>query len=291
MSETQEQLGRKLQTAEELLSIVRVMKAYAASAVGPYMKAVASLEGYAETIEGGLSLCLRRSPRLAEPGARRGPSSTALIAFGSDQGLVGTFNEQLARFLERHLAERANGVRLWVVGERLQAQLRERMARPMTGRSVPESVAGITPLITDLISELEQQGGPPFGSLLIAHHQPVSSMRYEPRVQQLVPFDPAWLEGLKKRPWPTREVPEVPFGARRTFWALVREYLFISLFRACAESLASENVSRLAAMTHAEQNVRDQLGMLRSAFNQQRQQAISDELFDIIAGVEALMKR
>ena len=41
---------------------------------------------------------------------------------------------------------------------------------------------------------------------------------------------------------------------RSSFWfmpsllALIREYLFVSLFRACAESLASENASRLAAM-------------------------------------------
>ena len=36
--------------------------------------------------------------------------------------------------------------------------------------------------------------------------------------------------------------------------ALIREYLFITLFRACAESLASENASRLAAMERADRN-------------------------------------
>jgi F-type H+-transporting ATPase subunit gamma len=35
----------------------------------------------------------------------------------------------------------------------------------------------------------------------------------------------------------------------------VREYLFISLYKACAESLSSENGSRLVAMQSAQKNI------------------------------------
>jgi F0F1-type ATP synthase gamma subunit len=51
-------------------------------------------------------------------------------------------------------------------------------------------------------------------------------------------------------------------GNRRDLRVLVREYLFISLFRACAESLASENASRLAAMERADKNINDLLEQL-----------------------------
>ena len=44
-------------------------------------------------------------------------------------------------------------------------------------------------------------------------------------------------------------------GGTATLRALIREYLFVSLFRACAESLASENASRLAAMQRADKNI------------------------------------
>ena len=50
-------------------------------------------------------------------------------------------------------------------------------------------------------------------------------------------------------------LPEVMGGGTATLRALIREYLFISLFRACAESLASENASRLAAMERADKNI------------------------------------
>ena len=47
--------------------------------------------------------------------------------------------------------------------------------------------------------------------------------------------------------------------------------LFVSLFRACAESLASENASRLAAMERADRNIDELLGNLNSKFHRLRQ--------------------
>jgi F-type H+-transporting ATPase subunit gamma len=74
----------------------------------------------------------------------------------------------------------------------------------------------------------------------------------------------------------------------RTIRALVREYLFVSLFKACAESLASENASRLAAMQRAEKNIGERLQDLTRTFNHVRQSAIDEELFDVVSGFEAL---
>jgi F-type H+-transporting ATPase subunit gamma len=70
--------------------------------------------------------------------------------------------------------------------------------------------------------------------------------------------------------------------------ALIREYLFVSLFRACAESLASENASRLAAMQRADKNIDELLEDLNRTFHRQRQNGIDEELFDVISGFEAL---
>ena len=73
-----------------------------------------------------------------------------------------------------------------------------------------------------------------------------------------------------------------------TLRSLIREYLFISLFRACAESLASENASRLAAMERADRNIKDLLEQLHGSFHRLRQGSIDEELFDVTAGYEAL---
>ena len=73
-----------------------------------------------------------------------------------------------------------------------------------------------------------------------------------------------------------------------TLRALIREYLFISLFGACAESLASENASRLAAMQRADKNIDELLETLHGTFHRLRQTNIDEELFDVISGFEAL---
>ncbi len=72
------------------------------------------------------------------------------------------------------------------------------------------------------------------------------------------------------------------------FSRLVRQYLFVWLFRACAESLAGENASRIAAMQAAERNIKDRLLALRSDYAMRRQTAITAELLDVVTGFEAL---
>ena len=72
------------------------------------------------------------------------------------------------------------------------------------------------------------------------------------------------------------------------FQALIREYLFVSLYRAFAESLASENASRLASMQVAERNIEDRLRALTAESRQLRQETITSELLDTIAAFEAL---
>jgi F-type H+-transporting ATPase subunit gamma len=104
----------------------------------------------------------------------------------------------------------------------------------------------------------------------------------------LLPLDAPWQKGLAKVPWPTKLLPEVMCRGDATLRALIREYLFISIFRACAESLASENASRLAAMERADKNIDDLLESLHTTFHRIRQAGIDEELFDVIAGFEAL---
>jgi F-type H+-transporting ATPase subunit gamma len=83
-------------------------------------------------------------------------------------------------------------------------------------------------------------------------------------------------------------LPEVIGCGTATLRALIREYLFVSIFRACAESLASENASRLAAMQRADKNIDELLEDLNRTFHRLRQSGIDEELFDVISGFESL---
>jgi F-type H+-transporting ATPase subunit gamma len=158
--------------------------------------------------------------------------------------------------------------------------------------TVPNSVKAITPLVGQIqIESAESLTNDEAECLYVFHNRPQpSASRYEPVLQRLLPLDEEWLESLVKLPWPTKVLPEVLGSHPKTLHSLIREYLFISLFRACAESLASENASRLAAMERADKNIDELLVDLHGNFNRLRQSGIDEELFDVIAGFEALTR-
>jgi F-type H+-transporting ATPase subunit gamma len=122
----------------------------------------------------------------------------------------------------------------------------------------------------------------------VFHNQPIGGKSYRPSRQRLLPFDDDWMWDIAQRKWPTKMIPQVMPVETETLPALLREYLFVSLFRACAESLASESASRLAAMQAAERKIGDLIEQLQLEFNQARQNSIDEELFDVITGYEAL---
>ena len=122
--------------------------------------------------------------------------------------------------------------------------------------TVPNSVKAITPLVGQILVESEtRHRQDEVTELHLFYNRPTSGAVYAPVCQRLLPLDEGWRRKLAELPWPTGTLPEVMGSGTATLRALVREYLFISLFRACAESLASENASRLAAMERADQNI------------------------------------
>jgi F-type H+-transporting ATPase subunit gamma len=291
MSETSENLRRKIDGAAELESVVRTMKALAAASISQYERAVHSLDDYYRTVELGLVACLHQAGAETHLGVETRANSGAIgaVVFGSDQGLVGQFNEVLADLVISTLSDMPGNKIMLAVGERIQGHLTD-AALPVTGNfTVPNSINAITSLVGRILIEIEaQRERGQVVQVYLFHNRPKSGAAYEPVMQRLLPLDAAWRRGLAELPWPTGNLPEVIDSGGPTLQALIREYLFISLFRACAESLASENASRLAAMQRAEKNIAELLEDLKQIFHRLRQTGIDEELFDVIAGFELL---
>ncbi len=292
MSDTTASLRRKIGSAGDLQSVVRSMKALAASSVGQYEQSVRALADYYRTVELGLSICFRKNAPAApmtEGTVRVGEGFVGAVVFGSDQGLVGQFNDVVTDFALQALAALPGKAQVWAVGERVHARLSDAGLAPLDVFAVPNSVKAITPLVGRILvaSETRHSLGA-VSELHLFYNRPSSGAVYAPVGQRLLPLDESWRRKLAELPWPTGNLPEVMGNGTATLRALIREYLFVSLFRACAESLASENASRLAAMQRAEKNIGDLLEDLNGAFHRLRQSGIDEELFDVVSGFEAL---
>lgn len=291
MSDSLASLRHKIDSAKELESVVRTMKAMAASSIGQYENAVHSLDDYYRTVQLGLAACFHGDKSLVVRPAMKQQKQTAIaaIVFGSDQGLVGQFNEIMVEYTVDTLEKLPGKKIVWAVGARIKSRLAETRLQPIADFTLPNSINAISSLVGEILIELEarrEQGL--IEEVYLFHNRHRSGSIYIPASQQLLPLDRTWLSALAKINWPTQNLPEVMNDKEQTLRALVREYLFVSLYRACAESLASENASRLVAMQRAEKNIDELQDNLKRNFHSLRQSSIDEELFDVISGFELL---
>lgn len=294
MTDSIASLRHKITSAQDLESVVRSMKTIASSSIGQYEKAVHSLDDYYQNVQLGLSACLSQNTQLEQPAvivnrSQKDAPAIGVIVFGSDQGLVGQFNEVMVEFVVDSLAKLSGNKMLWAVGERVESRLIETDLNTEASFELPHSINTITGLVGEILIELEAKRDQGLiDQVFLFHHKPEANSISRPVSQQLLPLDAAWQQELVAIDWPSNNLVEVMPDQDQTRRAFVREYLFVSLFRACAESLASENASRLAAMQRAEKNIDEIQENLNQTFHRLRQSDIDEELSDVLSGFNAL---
>lgn len=291
MRDTIEGVRRRIQSAEELQSVVKTMKALSAAEIWHYERAVEALDDYMHTIELGFRAILHEHAR--ELAIVRKPEQHRLgaIILGSDQGFVGRFNEHIVSFsldamsaIQPDPAER----RLIVMGRRARTRLEAVEQRITIHGDMPRSLDGVLPHVHRLTERLTYWYGEGIvDHIFLCYNRPLTAARYEPLCIELLPIDLSWLQRLQAEPWHSRSLPHFDVPWNELFREFLGEYFFVAVYRAFAASLAAEHASRLASMQSAEDNIEKRLEKLQQAYHRERQNAITEELGDIIAGAEA----
>lgn len=284
----------RIQSAESLHGVVRLMKAMAAMHIQRHEAAAAALADYLDVVGLGFqALFARDAERIAIADAAP-EAPAAVVVFGSDIGLVGQFNEVAAdRAADTvgRLAAHGRGVVVLTVGRRVAAALRNRPEVPVPAAvlAAPRSAGAMTDVVYDLLLEIEpRRERDEIGRIVLVFHEHQRGRTTHAITRQLFPMEVSWLAGHRRKGWPTRTRPMIPRPEGRLLATLVRDTFFAGLYHALAESLASESASRLAAMHSAEQNLETLIDRLHARFRESRQKAITAELLDIVAGYEVL---
>jgi len=69
---------------------------------------------------------------------------------------------------------------------------------------------------------------------------------------------------------------------------IIPRFTALQVYQAILESQASEHAARMVAMRNATDNAHELVGALQLAYNKVRQQAITNDILDIVGGAEAL---
>lgn len=286
-----ETLKQQIESTQDLRSVVKTMKTLAAASIRQYERAVESLANYNRAIEMGLQILLKEDSAL---NGWSGSSNQRLgaIVFGSDQGLCGQFNEQIAAYaIDRlnQLSISAADRSIVAMGSRIIPPLETAGLEIARSFSMPTTLAGITAMVQVLLPQIEAwRSQQQIERIFLFYQQPHSNTAHAPCTLNLLPIDRQWLENLRRQPLSSRTLPMFTMEWSQLFAELIRHYLFVSLYRAFAESLASENASRLISMQVAEQNIDERLEAYNAAFQQQRQSIITEEILEIVSGFEVL---
>lgn len=283
-------LSKRIHSTTKLQDIVKSMKTLAAVSIHQYERALESLDSFVKVIEQGLMVALRETS-LPLPSPEVAGAARLLVVFGSDQGLCGRFNEKLADCITSHLTKydlEPQLLKIVVVGARIGSRL-EAAGLPIAEQFwVPGSVNGISLNVRQILLTLEQwirRERIRHVEIFFNRYQRLTSA--QPTHEILLPMDKGHLQHLATARWQGPSLPYYRLRPEELFSGLIRQYLLVSLFRAQAESLASEQASRLHSLQSAEKKIRERVDELKGEFRVKRQATVTSELLDLVAGFKA----
>ncbi len=287
--ETPERLLQRLNSLEDMDNIVGTMKALSAASIHQYEQAVTSLADYWRTVELGLHIVMRDSDKQSvQPHPPNG--RLAAVVFGSDHGLCGRFNEEIAEYTLKHLETIPTSFKpkILCVGLRVADKLKREGQSVEAVLNLPGGANQIGITIQEVLVYIDRwREDSGLEHLYLFHNRPSSRASYHPTRFHLLPLHLAHFHKYEGLAWPGPSLPTFTMNRDALLPTLLDQYFFISFFRACAESQSAEHGSRLAAMQAAEKNLDEHMEDLTGQYRRARQDAITTELLDIISGFEA----
>ena len=294
--ETLESLSASLKTAEGIRSIVRTMKSLSAASIHQYESAAQAIAKYSDTVDQGLQVVLQERLGQGPDGHiwQRGTGASgrrAVIVIGSDRGLCGRFNDKIAAFASKNLLQTEDTAHgrplLCVLGIRALARLSTEGHEADDTIALPGSAGGLSQVAQQVITYIERihrtEG---VTQVQLAHNSRRAGVGTNPVARVILPVPPDYLTALAQKPWPSRRLPMFRMEGTALLEWLLRENIYVAVYRALAESLASEHASRLASMQNAEHNINERQEELQASFRRKRQESITGELLDLIVGFE-----
>ncbi|MFI5297663.1 MAG: F0F1 ATP synthase subunit gamma [Polyangiales bacterium] len=275
----------RIKNLTELADVVGAMRSLAAVRVQQARETLPAIRKYTQVIEGALARAFALSSRIDAP-PQRVPSgrNAAAIAFTSEHGFVGAFNEHILDRAAALLA--APGDCLLIVGSR-GAELAHARKLNMAWTIPMSTHGGDVPQVTRRIAKeiYRRAGQSELRRVTLVYSKTASGAASEIVVSTLLPFDPAPYLNAKA------DVGSPPLTTLRPkvlIDRLVDELVYAELTRAAMESLASANGARLATMESAHSSIEKKLDDLSRDERRQRQNEITTELLDIVTGAEAV---
>jgi len=285
----------RIKSVKNLSQVTRALEAVSAAKVRKAIQALTATRSYATKAwqvlthitnqPGSLNL----HPLLT---ARTNPKNALVIVMTADRGLAGAYNTNIIRYVLQRFDKYPLPVKYITVG-RKGRDLLLRMHKPVLAdfSNLPptpkfSAVSAIGRLVVDdfIKGEVDE--------VFLIYTDFISMARQNANMKRLLPLDMGNRAGLVQ-----------DFGEQHTGSAaayefepdqkdildeMIPHFTALQIYQAVLESQASEHAARMVAMRNATDNAKELVNALQLAYNKVRQQAITNDILDIVGGAEAL---
>lgn len=295
--ETLDNLKKTLDTSKSIKQVVSTMKALSGANIKKYEKIVKILYTYKSNVELALQAVMMHNDKININElefigqSKNKKANNLVIVFGSNQGLCGRFNDKIANFVIDDIDNIDNN-KVIVVGERLSMLLSNTKLKIFKTIPVPNSIENISNTIYELLSIIEEEiENKTINKVFLYYTANDDTMNGTLTKNRLIPIDKKILENAQKKVWPTNNIPYWQIDTKTLILDLLKQYIFVGLNDALANSIASEQKNRLLTLQNAENNINDLIRTKNLEYNQKRQSTITNELLDVVTGYSVAKRK
>jgi F-type H+-transporting ATPase subunit gamma len=283
---------RRISAVKSTKKITKAMELIAASRIVKAQQRVAASTPYADAITETVTIVASSSStEHVLTTERENPGRVAVLVITSDRGLAGAYSSSALRAAEQltvRLRDEGMEPVPYVVGRKGVAYYRFRnreMVESWTGFSEQPKYENAKEIADTLIEAFltgSDEGG--IDEIHLVFTEFINSVTQRPKAIRLLPLlveETTDDEG----PMPLYEFEPSPEGVLD---ALLPRYLESRVWNALLQSAAAESAARRRAMKSASDNADELIKDLVRAANAARQAEITQEIMEIVGGVEAL---
>jgi F-type H+-transporting ATPase subunit gamma len=268
----------RLATVSSFGELVGAMQGVAAARAEHARQLIAGTNAYAHTVVDAMGQALALLPPDAGSSWHTPGQQPLWILFCAEQAFNGGLSERVFA-----AAPQAHGARVFLLGAQgIRLAPIQGIAPEWSGPLIAHAdgvVAASDRLQAALAQSLARE---PASSVQLVYTEVGDTNRLEVVCHRLLPLE------LGSLPPATGATPVIHLTPQRLLDDLTDEYVSAELAQALLHSHAAENISRLQAMAAARDNVAHMADELAAQARRLRQEAITEEIVELAAGLQAL---
>ena len=287
----------RIRSVKNIAQVTRALETVSAAKVRKAVQALAATRSYATKAWQVLTHVA------AQPGRhslhplltdRPNPKTALVIVITGDRGLAGAYNTNVIRFLSDRFDRFPLDVKYVTVGRKgrdILVRRRKPVIADFSGLTLPTKFARFaeTSSVGRLAVEEFMKGDA--DEVYLVYTDFINMGRQVATMKKLLPLQLSdahhVMEELEQSSGPAAAYEYEP-DQRELLDQIIPRFTALQVYQAILESQASEHAARMVAMRNATDNAKELVGSLQLAYNKVRQQAITNDILDIVGGAEAL---